>query len=328
MPKLGEIRERSFGRVRASARGGVGSTKTDSQFVDIALGPGERLRDIRYVIYDKKGDAGPGSVEQTPIINEVINIDSLRTRIKGMAEGQYIEAYAKGELDLELNIIQERINKTSQYPFQRYKQWFRAKGHPIGAANNNSYIEAEVFATIEYVGAPSDEEEIAREIVSKLAFTGGQKTISLLPDRWGYRCCCHRIEYFTRQYRDYLANEVRIADYYVRANDRDKKFSQPSFYYDMGGFTEGTIVRFKPALRSETNVSDRKVQVVIWELGDDIKVNSVTSRLPLGTSWQTFEVSHTKQRRNSIIRLEVYWHDNIESDIILNEGATIVTIEK
>lgn len=321
MPSL-QLRKRSLGRVRASARGGVGTTQRDTKYINWALNPGELLVDIEYIKHDKKGDAGPGSVTHTPEIMEIVDINRVRQIVKAKAEGMVLEAYAKGKLDAELDRLESTIKQQTVKPFRRFTQEVTAKGHPMGAANNYSYIDLEVIGYILDIGAPGDEEKVANQVLQLVTSTPIPNNVRLDPNRWGFRASHHRIEHFNRLLSDYRSVFHRIPDYNVRANDKGASQRQPSMYYDIFEIPVGSVVTFRPTVRSETHVPGRILEIVIWEI--PAHINSSTGKVPIGTDWKTFEVKH-KKLHDGAIRVEVYWHDNIESDIILNGNATSVT---
>ncbi|MEA3318420.1 MAG: hypothetical protein U9Q88_00230 [Bacillota bacterium] len=103
---------------------------------------------------------------------------------------------------------------------------------------------------------------------------------------------------------------------HLAVNNSGSSEDDPSIMKDVQRIEQGSEVTFEVTLKSEREIG-REIKVVIWELGDSNTVIADSGKKLLTNEWQTFSAKGEKQHEFSILRFEVYWYDNYESDIII-----------
>lgn len=114
---------------------------------------------------------------------------------------------------------------------------------------------------------------------------------------------------------------VQPNDKLVIGNDKNGSYSNPSFFWDFDNIAAGMQVTFQASIKSESE-TNRTSEVVIWELGENVHTNASTGPFPISTSWSNSSISYKKVEDLSIVRAEVYWHDQEEVNIMVDRDAS------
>lgn len=98
---------------------------------------------------------------------------------------------------------------------------------------------------------------------------------------------------------------------FLSVNNENGTISPPSVLKDVSGIPENSNIIFDVNLSSEK--PERNSEVVIWEIGDGTIINkspNPNEYFILNNDWKLISRKATKQRENSQLRFEIYWHDN------------------
>lgn len=117
-------------------------------------------------------------------------------------------------------------------------------------------------------------------------------------------------------------NEKKLV---LAVNNHDGNIANPSILKDATDIPKGSETTFEVKLYSEK--LDRKLEIVIWEI-DNLKGTIVEGAKTLieynkivnsGDEFISVQQKYTKQKADSMIRFELYWHDYEEKDLLISE---------
>ncbi|MDF1964702.1 hypothetical protein P2R64_32385 [Priestia megaterium] len=119
----------------------------------------------------------------------------------------------------------------------------------------------------------------------------------------------------------YFQPDYPFSSRYLAANDGRETFSNPSLFYNLGGIGEGESINFSAIICSRESIN-REIELVIWELevtvrGETSIAKSNPTKTTVTDQWDLYNVSYTKQRADTILRCEIFWHDSNGIDIMV-----------
>lgn len=102
----------------------------------------------------------------------------------------------------------------------------------------------------------------------------------------------------------------------LAVNNKDGQFDNPSIAIRVFDIPEGSEISFEVDLKS--NMPNRKVRFTVFELKEDGNhYNDVSSEFTLGVEFETKSITSKKLSNATYIKLEIYWYDKDESDLII-----------
>ncbi|PIH61101.1 hypothetical protein [Paenibacillus sp. LK1] len=127
----------------------------------------------------------------------------------------------------------------------------------------------------------------------------------------------------------YRCNEhyVRPEDQVIMAHEPSGGHQNPSVFYDTTShFPAGTEINFKARVASEDPKIPRNFNLAIWQMLDTAKLCAETQQIEV-TDWQEIELTYVIQEKGPF-RLEVYWHDNEYTNVLIDMKETLVMFRK
>lgn len=237
-----------------------------------------------------------------PETTETLKLETLQDDLKGKVKWFYAQYMGNGDLKAKFDRI-----KTSYTRNSHYDQGFQASAYAEAGIGRTAKYEADVYAKLLYVGLEEDSSIIADELVSGTTLKS-HFALADVKDHIGFRGTSYVLE-----------GDI------IKGNDKDRNHNQPSFYYDFRGLPKGTEIKFSPKMRTESPFQ-RVGLVVIWEL--QLRQRNESETFNFNENAQTQSVTYTKQDEDSVIRLEVYWHDNEEVNTILELNESMIYLKK
>ena len=110
---------------------------------------------------------------------------------------------------------------------------------------------------------------------------------------------------------------------WVLGNDKNGDYSNPSVLWDFDNIAAGMQVTFQASIRSEGDIN-RLSEIVIWELGENVHTNTSSGTIQSSTVWSSPKIAYKKVEELSVIRAEVYWHDQEETNQIIDCNVSYV----
>lgn len=150
MPNIGDVETVNAVRVSADATGGLGKTSVSNDEKKYVPPDGYVIVNHHIEEIRVKGDRNL-SVGYEEAAEIRTRIEEQKHRIEAEAKGMLTEIYGEGNFQGELDQVKTVLESQTVRPVILVAE-AHAKGHPIGGANNHSYIEANVTAEIMYIG--------------------------------------------------------------------------------------------------------------------------------------------------------------------------------
>lgn len=255
---------------------------------------------------EEKNKQGTVSIDDTKWFptntRETLKTETVESDLKARAKWFYAQYTGEGDLKAKFDKMRTAYERTSSYD-----QGLKIIAHVVAGIAATSKYEADVYAKLMYVGLEQDHSSIVDELLRGKTF---ERTINLKD---------------VKNDISFRGSNYFLEDDKIQGNDKDKKYENPSFHYDISELPKGTEITFNAKMCTEKPYQ-RTGELVIWELYNNGK--NGTPPFIFNENWQSQSISYTKQEDDTLIRVESYWHDNEDVNTILNLDECSIKVKK